>query len=82
LAAPRLRDHAAPDVLGEPVKLYDERWPADFAEAYWLAGASGDGLYLADHPDDGVLAIRATGGVIETRGFGEQWERVGAIEEN
>jgi hypothetical protein len=70
------------DVIGEPLELYDERWPETWEEASWLAGASGDGLYLADHPDDGVTAIRATAGMVETRGFGEEWERVGANEES
>jgi hypothetical protein len=71
-----------PGKLGEPLLLYGERWPETWEEAYRLAGTSGDGVYLGDHPDDGVRAIRATAGMIETRGFGAEWEQVGTIEES
>jgi hypothetical protein len=68
------------DDLGEPLLLEDGGPPPDFPAALWIAGQA-DGLYVAEAAAD-VVAIRATSGVVATRGFGEKWEEVGTIGEN
>jgi hypothetical protein len=76
------RLHLLPaDVVGPPLVLPGGRPCRTWDEAYWLAGSSGDGLYLADHPEDAVRAIRVAGLRVAWRGFGQVWRTVGTIEE-
>lgn len=73
---PRLRVFPPAPELGPALLIRGKRHARNWSEAAWLAGVSGDGVYLAESAHE-VKAFRVTAGKVRVRSFGGAWSTVG-----
>jgi len=64
--------------VGPELLIRGNRRARTWREAAWLAGTSGDGLYLAESATE-ARALKSIAGKVRARGFGGAWSTIGRV---